>query len=154
MSRPVRIGFYLEGTHDMCEPGPTRPAAAGRPPRVVAALAEALSAAAGVVQAIDVAENREASERALHLELAAEADPSRLAAAAAIDGVTGLSLSHVGSRRVRVLHGDGARDRSRSAAGDRQWSLTRIDAHVLPGQPLPARACWSTTWWPRSARRR
>jgi 23S rRNA (uracil1939-C5)-methyltransferase len=79
-------------------------------------------AAAGVV-AIELAENREATERALHLELGRATDVSRLGSVA-VPGMTSLTVSHVQSPRVRILSGDG-RVTDRFTSGGRSWSLSR-----------------------------
>ncbi|HQZ39570.1 MAG TPA: TRAM domain-containing protein [Vicinamibacterales bacterium] len=118
-----RIGFYHEGTHDICDASSTGqllPATCG----VLAAAAEVLAGVPGVVEAVDVSENREASQRVLHLELARDADPSGLGRLAAVPGLSGMSLSHPGSPRVRVVSGEGRVD-DRFARGAAAWTLTR-----------------------------
>lgn len=134
-----RIGFYLEGTHRLCDPGPTGQLLP-ETLAVLAAVADGLAAAPDAVTAIDVAENRDASERALHLVLRPGPDPSGLGALALVAGITGLSLSHAGSPRVRVLSGE-ARVTDRFSAGPRPWSLTRSTTTFFQGnryllQPL------------------
>jgi 23S rRNA (uracil1939-C5)-methyltransferase len=100
-----RLGFYREGTHELCDPGPTRQLL----PETIDAI-RALEAALGnvselVVHEVAVAENREATERAVHLELARDADPSRLAPALTLPGITGVSCSAGPSRRALTLAG-------------------------------------------------
>jgi 23S rRNA (uracil1939-C5)-methyltransferase len=117
------IGFYREGTHDICDAGSTRQLLP-ETDQVIAALSRRLSVRPGAALAIDLSENREASERTLHLELAPEADPSTLAAATTLDGVTGVTMVHRGSQRVRTLWGE-PRVTDWFAAGERRWSLSR-----------------------------
>jgi tRNA/tmRNA/rRNA uracil-C5-methylase (TrmA/RlmC/RlmD family) len=87
-------------------------------------VADVLARAPGVVRTIDLAENRDATERVLHLALAPEADPSGLAPLASVAGLSGVSLSHAGSARVRVLFGE-PRVTDRFSRGDAQWSVSR-----------------------------
>lgn len=117
------IGFYREGTHDICDAASTRQLLP-ETEKVIAALAAQLSDRPGVVVAIDLSENREASERTLHLELAPEADPSTLAAATTLSDVTGVTIAHRGSPRVRTLWGE-PRVTDWFTAGERRWSLSR-----------------------------
>lgn len=126
-----RIGFYVEGTHRLCDPGTTRQLL----PETLAVIDEiggVLTAAPDAAIGLDVAENRDASERAVHLELAAEADPSRLGAIAGLAGITSLSLSHRGSPRVRVLSGEG-RVTDRFTMGTRSWSISRSTLSFFQG---------------------
>ena len=117
-----RVGFYREGTHDLCDPASTGQLL----PETIAVLGQLETAlpAAARVRAIDVAENRDASERALHLELAGESDPSSLGALAAVPGVTSLSYAHEHSARIRVLAGEGRVTDHFARAGAR-WALAR-----------------------------
>ncbi|MGE3886092.1 MAG: class I SAM-dependent RNA methyltransferase [Vicinamibacterales bacterium] len=117
------IGFFREGTHQLCDPASTRQLLP-ETDAIIAALAGRLSRQPGLVQAVDLSENREATERTLHLELAPGADPSRLAAAAMLDGVSGVTMAHHGSRRVRLLWGD-PRVTDWFTHGDRRWALSR-----------------------------
>lgn len=125
-----RLGFYLEGTHTLCDAASTGQLL----PATHAALAllmESLAEAAAGVVAVDVAENRDASERALHLEMARDVDTSRLGSIA-IDGVSSLSVSHEQSPRVRILSGDG-KVTDRFTSGGRQWSLSRTPQAFFQG---------------------
>lgn len=117
------IGFFREGTHEVCDPASTRQLLP-ETDAVIAALAARLSGQPGVVQSVDLSENREATERTLHLELFPGADPSRLAAATTLDGLTGVTMAHQGSRRVRLLWGE-PRVTDWFTHGDRRWSLSR-----------------------------
>lgn len=104
--RNGRVGFFREGTHQLCDATPTRqllPATVEVVRRLEDVIRELPKAG---VSEIEIAENRQASQRAVHLELAADGDPSRLAAATTIVNVTGVSCS-VGTRgRTYDLSGD------------------------------------------------
>lgn len=102
--RDGRIGFFREGTHSLCD------AAATRQLRddtidVVRRLAASLAAARDTVAAIEVSENIDASERAIHLELLPNADPSRLAGLVQVDGVSGATCAHGENPRTIDLFG-------------------------------------------------
>jgi 23S rRNA (uracil1939-C5)-methyltransferase len=103
--RGGRIGFFREGTHSLCEPGPTRQLRAD----TIAALA-ALERSWSVldrptVSAIELSENVDASARALHLELVEDADPSRLGTLTTVDGFTGATCAPLDHPRTMELWG-------------------------------------------------
>jgi 23S rRNA (uracil1939-C5)-methyltransferase len=103
--RQGRIGFFREGTHVLCAAGPTRQL---RPDTlaVLAALEPALaSQARPAVSEIELSENVDATERALHLELVPDADPSRLGTLMTVAGVTGVTCAPVGHPRTTGLWG-------------------------------------------------
>ena len=103
-ARNGRLGFFREGTHVLCDAGSTRqllPDTLAVLDRLQAALAHGSRAG---VSDVEVAENCEANERALHLELAADGDPSALAALTMVDGVNGVSCS-AGHARALTLWG-------------------------------------------------
>ena len=90
------IGFYREGTHTLCDPACTRqllPETTG----VLAALSERL-ARVGLSdgRSLELAENRDASGRALYLEIGSATPASRLAGLFDLPGVTGLGVAHDG----------------------------------------------------------
>jgi tRNA/tmRNA/rRNA uracil-C5-methylase (TrmA/RlmC/RlmD family) len=118
----TRLGFYLEGTHTLCEPGSTGQLLP-ETLALVQRLGGALGPVPGVVTAVTIVENREASERAIHLDLARDADPSRLAAMIQTAGVTGVSATHEGSSRCRDLWGS-PRVMERFHGGMADWSLS------------------------------
>jgi 23S rRNA (uracil1939-C5)-methyltransferase len=98
-----RLGFFREGTHQLCDAAATR--------QLLAATNEWLSAAEGVLRtsrlrgllALELAEDIAGTARACHLELEAGADPAAFAALAG--GLTGLSAQTAGRRTVTVLAG-------------------------------------------------
>lgn len=103
--RGGRIGFFREGTHSLCDAGPTRQLGAGAM-RAIEALERALSSLARApVSEIELAENIAATERAVHLELVPDADPSRLAALTRIDGLTGVTCAPPDHPRTMELWG-------------------------------------------------
>ncbi len=97
--RKGRIGFFREGTHQLCDPVSTRQLL----PETLAVL-EGLSAALHRVHAqevtdLELAENIPASERTVHLVLARGGAAPRSGPLAAVEGLTGLSWSDAGGRR-------------------------------------------------------
>lgn len=103
--RNGRIGFFREGTHSLCDAGPTRQL---RPDTlaVLHALEQALKTLArDTVSEIELSENVAATERAIHLELLPNADPSRLATVTALDGLTGATCAPPDSTRTMDLWG-------------------------------------------------
>jgi 23S rRNA (uracil1939-C5)-methyltransferase len=99
--RGGRIGFFREGTHDLCDP-----AAAGQLlPETIAVIGELEASLrrarlTGITD-VDLVENIDASERAIHLSLAPGASMPPAHAFEGIGGVSGLSWSG--------LRGDGGR---------------------------------------------
>lgn len=103
--RGGRIGFFCEGTHTLCDPGPTRQlredtVAVIR--RLEAALAPAPD---GLIHDIEIGENIDATERAIHLELHPDAEPSSLAPLVHVEGVTAATCAHGGDPRTFELFG-------------------------------------------------
>lgn len=126
-----RLGFYREGTHELCDPASTGQLL----PATLAVLGELSARLEHMdthVTAIDLAENRDASERALHVELERAADSSTMGLLADLDGVTALSYSHEGSPRIRILAGDG-RVTDRFEADGTEWCLSRSTRAFFQG---------------------
>jgi 23S rRNA (uracil1939-C5)-methyltransferase len=124
-----RTGFFLEGTHTLCDAVGTQQLLPETHAAIDACMAGLGDEAAGVV-AIDVAENVEASERALHVEFGSGAAVPRRAAAP--PGVTSLSVSRQGSRDVEVWSGEG-RVTDTFSGGGRQWRLSRSTRAFFQG---------------------
>jgi 23S rRNA (uracil1939-C5)-methyltransferase len=103
--RNGRIGFFREGTHSICDAASTHQLRDDSM-AVLAALEGALAAddRAGVSE-IEISESLDAGQRACHLELAPNADPSRLAAATRLDGLTGVTCAPAESPRTMELWG-------------------------------------------------
>ena len=103
--RSGRIGFFREGTHSLCEPGPTRQLRADTID-VLSALERSLATLERpAVSEIELSENVAASERALHLELVPDGDPSRLATLTKVAGVTGVTCAPIDHPRTMDLWG-------------------------------------------------
>ena len=85
-----RAGFYREGTHQLCDAGPTRQLGEAAV-SAVTALAGALEReSAGAVTSISITESIDGRQRAAHVDLAADARVDRPALERHLDG-TGLS---------------------------------------------------------------
>ncbi len=88
-----RVGFYREGTHQLCDAGGTRQLSTAAF-AAVESLAHSLGRAApGILSSISISENIRADQRAAHLELtsAARLSPETLADAGATAALTGVS---------------------------------------------------------------
>ena len=100
-----RAGFFLEGTHEICDAGMTRqllPEAVG----AVGGLAGRLAAAGFTADAdIELSENRPGDERAMHVEVMGATPGVALPALEAIEGVTGLTWSSAGAPSAQLLYG-------------------------------------------------
>ena len=105
--RGGRIGFFREGTHDLCDPRDTRqllPATCDVLGRLSAGLR---SLGLDAIREIELSENISASERVVHLETAGPVDGRALAALATTEGLTGLTATHPqAAGGVRVIAGD------------------------------------------------
>ena len=103
--RGGRAGFFLEGTHTLCDAGLTRQLLAES---VGAAheLADRLAAAGFAEDAdIELSESRAGDQRAMHVELSRPVARSRVPPIESIRGVTGLSWSAAGDARASDLFG-------------------------------------------------
>jgi tRNA/tmRNA/rRNA uracil-C5-methylase (TrmA/RlmC/RlmD family) len=92
-----RIGFYREGTHEICDAGCSRQL---RDDTLAAVeqISRALDGAGSSIRgSLEIAENRDASERALLLDLAAGAAPDDVVdQIVSIAGATGVGLARAG----------------------------------------------------------
>ena len=125
-----RLGFYLEGTHTLCDAASTRQLLVATH-SALDTLVEALGRTGTHVLAVDVAENRDATERACHLEVAHDTDTCRLGSIE-VPGVDSLSFSHARSPRAKVVRGEG-RVTDRFSRGERQWTLSRTTQAFFQG---------------------
>ncbi len=85
--RGRRIGFFREGTHDLCDVRATHqllPATCDTLDRVAAAAASL----GGVVREVELSENLDASERTVHVETSEPVDPRVLASLTGVEGLT------------------------------------------------------------------
>ncbi len=105
--RDGRIGFFREGTHSLCDAARDAAAAGRHDRRDAAARGVAWPRAAReAVGDIEISENIDASERAIHLELLPNADPSTgWPRSSQVDGVTGASCAHGDNPRTMELFG-------------------------------------------------
>ena len=103
--RNGNIGFFREGTHSLCDADSTRQLREDTVD-VIGRLEQSLARSPRpVVGDVEVAENIDASQRAVHFELLPDADPSGLAAIANVDGITGASCAHPENPRTIDLFG-------------------------------------------------
>jgi 23S rRNA (uracil1939-C5)-methyltransferase len=103
--RNSRIGFFREGSHELCAAATTRQLL----PSTIDALGRLESSIANAsirsIREIVVAENCGATERACHFELIDEADPSQLERVVHVDGFTGATCAGPRQRHALVLWG-------------------------------------------------
>ena len=90
--RGGRAGFFLEGTHELCDAAMTGQLLP-ETVRAVGALADRLAAAGFADADIEVSENRPGDQRAAHIEFAHESAHASVPPAGPVDGVTGLTWS-------------------------------------------------------------
>lgn len=103
--RGGRIGFFREGTHSLCAPGPTRQLRADTIDALSALERSLATLERPAVSEIELSENVAATERALHLELMPDGDPSRLATLTRVAGVTGVTCAPLDHPRTMELWG-------------------------------------------------
>lgn len=105
-ARRGRLGFFREGTHELCSAGsagqllPDTVAAVGR---LEAAIA---SVPAANVTEVEVTESLDGGRRAAHLELGPGGTAARIAGLPAVDGWHGISWSPAGGEGALALHGE------------------------------------------------
>lgn len=142
--RRGRIGFFREGTHEWCDPGPTDqllPDTLASVQQLEARLAEWPTGAASEVI---VAEDVPGAQRLLHVELVPGIDTAALTRIGAIDGATGVSAASAGGLHTVLMAGSQtiADDLSVDADGARRpFTLTRRAPSFFQGnrfllQPL------------------
>jgi len=103
--RGGRIGFFRDGTHVLCDPAGSRQLRE-ETLAVVRRLEQSLAAAPdGLITDVEISENIDASQRAVHLVLHPEAETSPLAALVQMDGVIGASCAHGDSPHTIDLFG-------------------------------------------------
>lgn len=103
--RDGRIGFFREGTHSLCDAAATRQLRDDTIETLRRLEASLGTGAREAVGGIEVSENIDATERAVHLELLPNADPSRLHALVQVEGVTGATCAHGDNPRTIDLFG-------------------------------------------------
>jgi 23S rRNA (uracil1939-C5)-methyltransferase len=101
-ARDGRFGFFREGTHQLCDAGPTGQLS-GESLEALARLERGLAAANVRVEACELAENRSGTERAALLELArGEQAPLGLAN---VEGLTGVVFAEQEMSRLSLGYG-------------------------------------------------
>jgi 23S rRNA (uracil1939-C5)-methyltransferase len=100
-ARGGRIGFFREGSHELCDARGTRQLLRETCDILDAVAARFQSANVEAVRELDVSENSNATQRVVHLETTAPVDGSMVMAVSGTSGVTGLTASP-----AQVLAGD------------------------------------------------
>ncbi len=147
--RAGRIGFYREGTHSLCDAAPTRQLRDDTIDVIGRLEASLAKESRQQVSDIELAENVDASERAVHFDLLPDADASRLGSVAQIDGIAGASCAHPENPRTMelfgspfitdVVRGCSISRHARSFFQGNRYLLAGFVDHVLshvPGGPL------------------
>lgn len=122
-----RAGFFREGTHEVCDARISR--------QVLASTAEAVETIAERVRAstpdslsdLEVSENVDASERAIHLTMMGPVAVSRLASLQGIERVSGVSFGWESLHRPEVLDGSPWVTDTLTVGG----KMVRLRRHVL-----------------------
>ena len=127
--RDGRIGFFREGTHEICEARPTRQLRDDTCDVLDRLAAGLRSLGMAGVREIEVSENLDASQRVVHLERTTASAPRELSGLGLSEGLTGLTVwsPTAGPARVAVVRGD-AHVVDAFAVGDVEIRLRR---HVL-----------------------
>src|SRR5206468_5795596 len=94
--RGSQFGFFREGTHELCDPRPTRQLLPVTCDALERLAAEMRSLGITTVREIVISENADASDRAVSLDGSAAVDERVLERLGAIDGMTGIA-SPIGS---------------------------------------------------------
>jgi 23S rRNA (uracil1939-C5)-methyltransferase len=124
--RGSRVGFYREGTHQLCDPAETGQLSQPAVTAVQAIASQFDRVASGALTSISISESVAADQRAVHLELATgtRLPSSTMEEVRASTGLTGMSAREGGSARVMVAGAPAVRDplttitRNRAADGD------------------------------------
>ena len=105
--RGGRLGSFREGTHDVCPLAATGQASDACERVVAAAAARADAHQVTRAEAVEIAENLDGDQRVLHVECGrGDAVPDALLSdLAALDGVTGVTVSDAWSARIRSVAG-------------------------------------------------
>ena len=105
--RDARIGFFREGTHEICEARPTRQLRDDTCDVLDRLAAGLRSLGMAGVREVEVSENLDASQRVVHLERTTAAGPRELSGLGLSDGLTGLTVwTPTSGARVAVVMGD------------------------------------------------
>src|SRR5262249_26133073 len=83
-----RLGFFREGTHDVCDPRQSRQLLSETCDALDRLMAAARSLGADAVREVELAENVDATERVVHLETGRPLDRRAIAALTTVEGLT------------------------------------------------------------------
>jgi tRNA/tmRNA/rRNA uracil-C5-methylase (TrmA/RlmC/RlmD family) len=100
--RDGRIGFFREGTHDLCDPRSTRQLRADTCDTLERLAAGLRSLGMAGVRELEVSENIDASQRVVHLDTPTPMSASALAGLGMSEGLTGLTISAPPGRGPRA----------------------------------------------------
>lgn len=104
--RDARVGFFREGTHDVCDARATRQLRDDTCDTLDRLVAGLRSLGMAGVRELEVSENLDASERVVHLDGATNVPPRALSSLGLSDGLTGLTVSTAqGPGRIAVVTG-------------------------------------------------
>lgn len=139
--RNGRIGFFREGTHSLCDARPTRQLTAAAMDAIESLERSLSGLERPTVSEIELSENVTATERAVHLELAPDADPSRLATLTKVEGLTGATSAPLDHHRTMDLwgspyvtdrlHGATVTRHARSFFQGNRYLLSSLVDHVM-----------------------
>jgi 23S rRNA (uracil1939-C5)-methyltransferase len=104
-ARDGRLGFFREGTHELCDAGATGQLLPETVTWINAAAQTLARDRLGGVDSIEIAENTTGDQRACHLELQARVEPSRFKRLAEAGPLTGLSAARADRPGIDVLFG-------------------------------------------------
>jgi 23S rRNA (uracil1939-C5)-methyltransferase len=106
--RGGQIGFFREGTHDLCDVRGTRQLRGDTCDTLDRLAAGLRSLGMAGVREIEVSENIDASQRVVHLETSLPMNPRALSGLGMSEGLTGLTVSELqdGGMRAAVVSGD------------------------------------------------
>lgn len=100
--RGRRVGFFREGTHELCDARPTRQLLPATNDVLDGLAASLQTAAADVTGELELSENVDASHRVVHFQTTTPIPESLVDALAARGGLTGITAGTAGAH---VLHG-------------------------------------------------
>src|SRR6478609_7455183 len=102
--RDGRIGFFREGTHNLCAAGPTRQLGKDAI-ATLSALEHAMAGIPPVVSEVELSENIDATARACHFELVPKSDPAPLVTLTQVAGLVGATAAWGDQPRTMELWG-------------------------------------------------
>jgi len=104
--RDGRVGFFLEGTHQLCDAGGTGQLLDATGPAVAGVVVELRRQGLDADADLEISENVPGDQRAIHVEFDAGTHVHKSAAWRLVSGVTGLSWSRLGVQGDHVVAGD------------------------------------------------